>query len=127
MTKILPGVVEAIIKSCLFLEGEDTSDAVVVEGITATFGFHPDRLEERREVIERMLGDLPKEFMVDSGGGMSFLQACNDCDGNQWTGFHRRMEELFVLGMAIGKVTYCLPREYWGMLPGGVPYLQVDL
>ena len=35
------------------------------------------------------------------------------------------MEDLFCLGIAIGKVQYCLPRETWSLLPGGVPYLMI--
>jgi len=125
MAKILPKIIEAIMMDCLYLPGENTDDAVTVEGITTTFGFHPGRLESNRKRIEEMLSCLPDPFMADKGGGMSFLEACNDNEGEQWTGFHHRMEELFVLGMAIGHARYCMPRDFWSVLPGGMPYIQV--
>ena len=56
---------------------------------------------------------------------MSFLDACMDKHGNQWTDFHQTMEQLVQLGIAIGEVEYCLPRDLWSALPGGVPFLVV--
>lgn len=100
-------------------------DAVLVHGVVSNFGFHPKRLEEHRADIESMLMQLPEPFMKSKGGGWSFLNACNDKDGNQWTGFHRKMEELFALGMAIKKVECPMPRDFWSALPGGVPYFTV--
>lgn len=35
------------------------------------------------------------------------------------------VEQLVQLGIALGKVKYCLPREAWKNLPGGVPYFMV--
>ena len=58
------------------------------------------------------------------GGGWSFLQACVDKNGNHW-GEHSNMEELFCLGIAIGKVESLLPRDMWKVLPGGVPYYVI--
>ena len=72
-----------------------------------------------------MLENLPLDFQENSGGGMSFLKACDDQEGNQWTGLHRRMEELFVLGTGLGKVKCLMPRELWAALPGGMPYYVV--
>lgn len=72
-----------------------------------------------------MLDKLPEQFHEATGGGWSFLNACNDRHGNQWTGLHQRMEQLFQLGIALGRVSYCLPREFWSAMPGGVPYIVV--
>lgn len=72
-----------------------------------------------------MLSELPKEFKKESGGGMSFLNACNTSKGEQWTGEHAKMEQLFALGIASGMVECLLPRELWSSLPGGVPYYVV--
>lgn len=110
------------LRRCLFKDGEETTDAVKVEGITAIMGFHPDRLEEQKAAIEAMLDELPEEFKQSSGGGWSFLNACNDRRGKQWTGLHKDMEILFCLGIATGRVRCQLPREVWPSLPGGVPY-----
>lgn len=110
---------------CLFDDDEEKKDPVIVEGITLSVGFNPDRLKKNEENIYSMLKELPASFQKDSGGGMSFLQACEDKDGNQWTGLHQTMQELFLLGLASGKVQYCLPKDLWSALPGGMPYLTV--
>jgi len=57
---------------------------------------------------------------------MSFLNACQDRNGNQWTDLHQRMEQLFVLGQAAGFVSCLLPRDMWAALPGGMPYYVVS-
>lgn len=118
-------VVETV-KACLFeTEPEDASKAVIVEGVVGKFGFDPERLKAKETDIVSMLQQLPKEFQQGSGGGYSFLGACNRADGVQWTGLHARMDELFCLGLAVGKVKACLPRAMWSVLPGGVPYYVV--
>lgn len=117
--------VEAIFMDCLFRDGEDTSKHVKAEGITTNVGFHPERLEAHKAEVEALLGELPDEFKEKGGGGMSFLNACNDRRGNQWTSFHRIMEQLFQLGVATGTAKLLMPREMWGALPGGMPYYVV--
>lgn len=125
MSEILnPRRVEAIFMDCLFRDGEDTTRHVKAEGITQNFGFHPDRIASHAKEIETMLGELPESFMQSKGGGMSFLNACMDKHGDQW-GEHRNMEQLFALGIGIGKVKCCLGRQFWNVLPGGVPYYAV--
>ncbi len=132
MAKISPTVVETIFRECLFHDVElaaaeaDPTLAVLVDGIMREFRLHRERLENHRPLIEAMLRNLPDTFHVSGGGGMSFLKACNDCDNNQWTDLHRRMEELFVLGMGLGRVQYCAPREFWPALPGDMPYIVID-
>ena len=124
---LTPDHVESVFIDCLFKEGEDTSTQIVAEGIVSSAGFNPERIEAHRQEILDMLAELPDEFKVNSGGGMSFLNACLDRHGNQWTGMHRTMEHLFQLGIATGKATYLLPRELWSALPGGMPYISVDV
>lgn len=110
---------------------EETPErAVLVEGIMHKFGFHPERLEQKREQVRCWLRALPHQFHAgggEEGGGWSFLQACNQENGLQWTGLHRRMEQLFCLGMGLGLVRCQLPYEVWRALPGGMPYYVIDL
>ena len=120
--------VDEIFRDCLFQDGEDTTEHVVAEGIVNRFGFHPERLQSHREEVAALLDELPTEFRSSErggGGGWSFLNACNDRHGNQWTGLHQTMEQLVVLGVALGIVEYPLPREMWGALPGGVPFFII--
>jgi hypothetical protein len=117
--------VSEVFLDCLFQQGEDTTERVVAEGIVSTVGFHPRRLEGHRKDIEEMLAELPDSFMASKGAGASFLNACLDRNGRQWTGLHQTMEQLFQLGLAIGRVTACVSREMWHLLPGGMPYYTV--
>jgi len=124
--KLNSGKVAEVFMDCLFKDGEDTSNHVKAEGIMTNVGFHPERLEGHKVEIEEMLGELPDEFKKSMGGGWTFLNACNDKNGNLWTGEHRVMEQLILLGIAIGKASFQLPREVWSALPGGMPYLVVE-
>jgi len=121
-----PERVNAVFLDCLFKDYEDTSDMVVAEGIVNDVGFHPERLESHRVEIEAMLDELPDEFKKSEGGGWSFLNACNDKQGNQWTGLHQRMGQLFQLGIAVGKVECQIPRDLWSAMPGGMPYYVIN-
>lgn len=117
--------VESIFRDCLFRDGEDTSKHVRAEGITCSVGLHPERLQSHRNEIIGMLEELPNNFHERTGGGWSFLNACQDRNGRQWTGLHLRMEQLFQLGIAVGRVKCLLPRQLWSFLPGGMPYYVV--
>lgn len=121
--------VEVALRDCLFTddisEEERMAKTVKVEGILHDFGFDPVKLAKNKEDILSMLLQLPDEFMQSKGGGWTFLNACYRQDQVQWTGLHLIMEYLFVLGMAIGKVRLCVPREVWNWFPGGMPYYVV--
>ncbi len=120
--------VEEVLVKCLFTDDEDTSNPVIARGIVQTYGFHPGRLEEEKQGIIEMLSQLPDQFMMDvpgGGGGWSFLQACQNKDGNQWADLHATMEKLVVLGIAVRRVKFLMPREMWAMFPGGMPYFAV--
>lgn len=123
--------VDKVMRDCLFkpeeiIGGKPPADAVIVEGVRGKFGLHKARLESHRGDVESMLEELPEQFMIEKGGGWSFLNACMTRDGNQW-GEHRDMNALFVLGQGLGVVKCQLPREMWDILPGGVPYYSVTL
>ena len=119
--------VENVFKKCLFGENEDTKKATIVEGIMRNFGFNPEAIEKHSDDIGEMLAFLPDSFKKDGGGGMSFLNACETKDGVQWTGLHSKMEALFVLGMAVGRVRSLMHREMWSAMPGGMPYYVVEV
>ncbi len=116
--------VHEIFTACLFRDGEDTSNAVEAEGITMNVGFNPTRLDEHKAEIGAMLKELPEEFQATGGGGWSFLNACMDKHGNHWAE-HPTMQELFLLGLATGKVECQMSREMWAAMPGGMPYYVV--
>ncbi len=123
--------VERIFLDCLYKEGEYESGTVpkgcvAAYGITCDVGFHPERLESHRAEIEEMLMELPDEFKESSGsGGWAFAKACFDRHGRQWTGFQKRMEQLFQLGLAIGKVVDLTPGDARILTPDGLPYYLI--
>jgi hypothetical protein len=129
---INPETVTATIRKCLFQDNELPAEnqeawakenGVIVQGLVRTFAFHKGRLEESRSVIREMISNLPDTF----DEGWSFLNMCNDKEGNQWTGMQTTMEELACLGEAVGVFKCLAPREMWTILPGGVPYYQRTL
>ena len=83
-------------------------------------------LERNRRDIDALLDQLPEPFHQDTGGGWSFLNMCDDKDGNQWTGLHLVQEKLVVLGRGVDRIHFLLPRELWPVLPGSVPYIMIS-
>lgn len=133
--EINPEEVEKAFLECLYKSeevknlkpGETPNGVVVVEGITGKFGLNPVRLEQQRAKVTNWLKALPHEFRKDGGGGWSFLNACNLANGDQWTGLHQRMEQLFCMAMGLSLAECQLPREFWSSLPGGMPYYVISV
>lgn len=123
--------VDEVMRYCIYrdeeiADGKVPVDAVIVDGIVTKFGFNPGRLAEKREQIREMLNEMDPNFHRTGGGGHSFLNLCNDKNGVQWTDYHKVMACLVALGLAVGFASYCLPREAWSHLPGGMPYVMFD-
>lgn len=117
---------ERVILDCLFKEGEDTTNHVLGEGVMVRIGYHPERLKANDDNIKSMLSCLPDSFMKSKGGGMSFLNALETKDGEQWTDLHETIDKLLSIGRASGQITMLMPREMWSALPGGMPYFAVN-
>ena len=116
--------VTAVLKDCLFKEEENHDTFVKGEAVMTTFAFHPGRLESHKEDIRSMLTELPAPFNEDTGGGWTFLNACVTKEAHQW-GEQMNVDELLGLGLAAGFIRYGLPRPYWKLLPGGMPYFMI--
>lgn len=125
MLKLTSQNVKDLFQKVLFNDGEDTTNYVPVQGITISMGLHPGRLEEIKPQVKELLEQLPKEFHKDHGGGTTFMSMPALADGSMW-GEQRNAQELLLMGLATGYLTYCLPREMWMVLPGGVPYVTFD-
>ncbi|MFC1802221.1 hypothetical protein ACFLY7_02155 [Patescibacteria group bacterium] len=118
--------VTEIFMDCLFKKEElPPKEFIPASGITSDVDFHPKRIAGYKEKIAEMLNKLPDAFHEGKGDGMSFLNACKDKHGHQWTGLHHIMEQLFQLGLAVGKVKCLMPKEMWQILPGGMPYYMI--
>lgn len=115
--KLTSDAVEALMNEC-------RGDGQTVDGVVHKFGFLPVKIAENKEKIRDLLAELPEQF--DKGGGWSFLCACNDKNGEQWTGLHLVMEQLVCLGIAADLAEWQM-KNMADILPGGVPYFRVKL
>lgn len=115
--------VHGLAMSCLASQEEG---ALIVDGITARFGFDAEKIAARKLEIATMLAELPDQFFRDAGGGWTFLNLCNDKHGEQWTDLHSAMEALCVLAIAAGMGRWVMPREFWSAFPGGMPYVVFE-
>lgn len=125
--KLTADTVNKIFMDCLFKDEEvdgEIPEHIKAEGIMLKVGFHPERLEGHRDEVIALLDELPDTFKASVGGGMSFLNACEDKHGSHW-GEHEHMDKLFMLGMGIKKAKCLMPKEMWKALPGGMPYYAV--
>ncbi len=97
------------------------------EGVMGKAVFSPEKLEKAKIEIIEMLKELPENFQViNGGGGYTFLNLCLNKDGEQWCNLHKTMDELIMLGNAIERVSFPLPKDLWLALPGGMPYVSVN-
>lgn len=124
-TKLTAENVTQTLFACFYKDGEDTAGHIKVQGVRGPLGLNPDRVKENSEKIKEMLFQMPKEFLRSGGGGYTFLNGCIDANGSQW-GDQSNVDELICLGMAIGRVSFQMPREMWSVLPGGMPYFSID-
>lgn len=121
-----------LVKHCLFREEEikgmkePPENAVIGEGVIGKMAFHPERLEEKRGDVRKILEDMHHGFMADGGGGWTFLNLPFDKHETQWCE-QPTASDLCAIGNAMGMVKYMFPRDDWKMFPGGVPYLSIHL
>lgn len=117
--------VKKIMEDCLYEDNEIQGyNGVTVEGIVNNYVFHKERLESHREEIISMIEQLDDTFLLEKGGGWTFLNLCMRKDGIQWTGLHWTQEQLVCLAAGLDLAAWVpRQREFWRMLPGGVPYV----
>lgn len=129
MSDSISAKVESIIQNVLYSKdeiphaGAIPPGAIIVDGITGSFGLHPDRLAAHKDEIAEILAEMNSNFFQNGGGGWSFLNLCVDKHGNQWTGEHRIMEMLCVLAIGLDLGKWMLHRSMWPAMPGGMPYI----
>lgn len=122
--------VKQVLTTCLYVqstpEAAETpcaiSKPIVVQGIVNNFEFDRQMLVKETPHIEELLSELPESFKE----GSSFMEMYTNRDGEQWTGVIQPLEELLVLGVAVGKIRFLVPREQWWSLSGGMPYIVLQ-
>lgn len=115
--KLTPGEVHRLFEACRDRPGAEDREGILTKAALNTDGFEED--------IRAMLLELPTQFRERSGGGWTFLNACENRWGELWTGEHRTMDMLFMLGEAAGLSGYVLGRDFWKDLPGRMPYIWI--
>lgn len=124
MSELTSENVEKVIITCLAEDLFETDPSYIkVEGIINTYAFNKEKLEDHRPEIVSWIEQLPNEFLIDGGGGWSFLNLCMRKDGVQWTGLHWVQEQFMCMAIGLGLAQIQLPREMWVILPGSVPYV----
>jgi len=110
------------------LMGEVLSEhGALVQGFVHTYGIDVAKLERDRDLVRSWITELPAEFLEEVGGGWSALNLCQTNTGEAWTGAQMTTESLFVLAAGLGLAKHLLPKEMWGSLPGGMPYVVFTL
>jgi hypothetical protein len=104
------------------VDNKPPENAIIVEGITRKFCFHPERLSKKKEEVKEILREIPPEFHENTGGGYMFQKLCMDKNNRQW-GEHVDMELLCCLAIGLNLGKWVFPREIWKVLPGGLPYV----
>lgn len=101
---------------------EKIGDDNVIQGVMKDryFTVNLDKLDTYREEIKKMLLELNPDFSQ----GWTFVQLPFDRNGNQW-GEQHNAEELMVLGMALGYISFTFPNDIWKGLPGRMPYVTI--
>ena len=119
--------IHEIIEDSLFEKEEDATpeNTVIGEGVMMRLGMNKEKLEKHREEIKGFLQEVSPQFHKQTGGGWSFLNLCMDKDGVHW-GEHRDCDALVAAGSALGYVTTPM-KEMASILPGGMPYVCIDL
>lgn len=111
--------VDKLFRECLFNEDEEKTNYTITEGLFFQVGFHPERLKSHRKDIFALLNQLPEEF----SSGCSLLKMNFDMNGEEWGSKHN-LDELFILGRAIGGIRVLVSRDFWHLLPEGYPYVM---
>ena len=122
MLEIVPKRVHEIFNLVSWNPSRDGSNFVQLEAILAltTDGqpaivrFHPQRLRRYAHEVDELVDNLPIAFSQISGAPLS--EACHDKTGKSWTsaGDACAIEQLVLLGCAVGRIALVQQRELWG-------------
>lgn len=121
-TLLTPADVERIFLDSLLTNDDSLKDFILAQGLVRQIRFHPKRLMAHKEEICALLAELPDDFRCSVGGGSSFTGLPWDRHGKRWTEIHQNVEQLFVLGNAIGRMSYVLPFD----MGKGFPHVVFD-
>jgi hypothetical protein len=119
--------VRSVYERCFRPEGHQPQHNVTVTGWLVRHTFSIRMLQKSREEIIRMLLSLPEGFRADIGRGGSVGLMVQRGNQTFWTGDMTDIEKLLGLGLASGLLNFCADRENWHKLPGGLPYVRIEI
>lgn len=119
--------VRVIYAGCFRREGWNPMKSVVVEGALLRHTLSLKMLQHWREDIIKLLLCLPAGFRVDEGAGGSVMMLNQRANRTIWTTDLTDTEKLIALGLGVGLLSFCATRANWSKLPGGVPYVRVEI
>ena len=119
--------VREVYEKCFRPEQSPPLTHVAVDAWMFRHTFSIRMLQRAREDIIRMLLSLPAGFRVDEREGGSVANMISRNDNSVWSTDLTDVEKLIALGMGVGLVTFCAPREKWHKLPGGLPYVRIEI
>ena len=121
--------VRTVYAKCFRPEGSKALHRVTVEGWLLRHTFSVRWLQTHREDIIRMLLCLPEGLRADEGNGgtIGLMVLRGQQTKEVWTKDMSDVEKLLALGLASGLMSFCAPRNRWASLPGGFPYVRVEI
>jgi hypothetical protein len=98
---------------CLYRQGEPETTRLTATGVFRSVNFSTIRIGEKHADIEKMLCELPNDFvdkLSGGGGGWAFQFMGGDKNYNEWTVSKEAMERLLLLGIATGGASCFMPK-----------------
>lgn len=108
---------------CIIQENEDTSVQLKVNGLDRVYCFDPNRLEQCRFIITKLVSNLPESF--NSKYGDTFFNIIKSKDDHIWTNDIKDCEQLVILAVGLGLMEYTFEPRMWKCLPNGMPIIRV--
>lgn len=118
--------VTSLLRECsLFVTPENKNSAEVqknkVSGMGKAVSVIPERIEQHRSQILYFMEQLPLELR----NGFRFTIMTVDKFGRPWCRDYQTLDYLIILGIAAGYMKFSMPREFWHILPQGLPMVEI--
>lgn len=118
--------IERLFVESLKKEGDDGAEFIQGTWASAWLALDESTAINVLGIIEQLpLEFFSREINPKGGDGWSFLNLVLDREGRQWTSQHLMAEKLLLLGLAVGRMEFVLPRDQWKYLAGGLPYIVI--
>lgn len=123
-TEDMATLVKNIYNDCL--TSLEDPNGVCVNGVVHKSYLSITKVVEHEEEITSLLDMLDANLKAGSAAdGSSFMLMVNTSEDEQWCE-QVTAEMLLMLGLASRHIIFLFPRGAWGILPGSMPYVQID-